>query len=105
MEKAPIKRSTYVVTLSRDHHSGLLFCWKIKEGIKRDISFERLNNYIRYFWEGHLNKHFQEEEILLFNQIRHELTEQALMEHVQLKDLFLRISSSGLDHKEDYLFH
>ncbi|WP_165852001.1 hemerythrin domain-containing protein [Mucilaginibacter terrenus] len=74
---------------SRDHHAGLLFCWKIKEGLKKGASFDRIANYVRFFWEEHLREHFQEEEILLFNQQDTELARRGKAEHVALESLFL----------------
>lgn len=88
MKNQPIKRSGYVVALSRDHHAGLLFCWKIKEGLKKAVSADRIINYVRFFWEEHLMKHFQEEEILLFNQHDSELTRRGKAEHIALTNLF-----------------
>ena len=35
----PIKRSEYLKPLSRDHHQGLLLCWKIRTGLKKGIVF------------------------------------------------------------------
>nr|WP_082855801.1 hemerythrin domain-containing protein [Mucilaginibacter sp. L294] len=103
MKNKPIKRSGYLVTLSRDHHSGLLFCWKIKEGVKRGVSFDRINYYIRYFWESHLFEHFREEEILLFNQISGRLTEKARDDHQELADWFKKIIDDGINCYSGYL--
>ncbi|MGY4385041.1 hemerythrin-like domain-containing protein [Pedobacter sp. UYP24] len=103
MKSKPIKRSDYVVALSRDHHSGLLFCWKIKEGLKKGASFQRINNYIIYYWNNHLLDHFQEEEVLLFNQIESENTKRAILEHLMLAEWFERIKNGDLPKKEEYL--
>jgi hypothetical protein len=97
MKNAPIKRSSYVVALSRDHHAGLLFCWKIKEGLKKGASSERIANYVRFFWEEHLWEHFQEEEILLFNQHASELTRRGKAEHASLEILFRLIADGQLE--------
>ena len=102
MKNQPIKRSAYVVVLSRDHHAGLLFCWKIKQGLKKDISSERIASYIRFFWEEHLMEHFREEEILLFNQYDSELTRRGKAEHVELQQNFLAIAG-GQPPEPDYL--
>ena len=81
MENKPVKRSKYIMELSRDHHLGLLFCWKIKEGVKRNIEPRRIKKYVDYFWEHHLKAHFGEEETLLFNRIDDPLCSQAKTEH------------------------
>lgn len=35
-----MKRNENLVPLSRDHHFGLLCCWKIRQGIKKEVSQE-----------------------------------------------------------------
>lgn len=62
----PIKRSEELVSLSREHHDGLLLCWKIKEGLSRDISVDRIVNYILSFFDKQLAQHFKEEEQFIF---------------------------------------
>ncbi len=61
-----MKRHAGIVPLSRDHHFGLLCCWKTRQGIKKGVAPERIGAYIVYFWTVHLKKHFSEEESLLF---------------------------------------
>lgn len=80
-----MKRHESIIPLSRDHHSGLLCCWKIRQGIKNNISPERILSYIQYFWNYHLKEHFEEEEKLLFVTIQNELIERAINEHRELK--------------------
>ncbi len=67
MADKPIKRNENMVPLSRDHHFGLLFCWKIRQGLKAKIDLERIRKYILHFWKSHLEQHFKEEETLLFS--------------------------------------
>ncbi len=73
-----------MVFLSHDHHSGLLFCWKIKEGLKNGVDALRIKSYIKFFWENHLSEHFREEEALLFNRLNDALIRQAKQEHAML---------------------
>jgi hemerythrin-like domain-containing protein len=103
MKTQPIKRSENIMPLSRDHHSGLLFCWKIKQGIKKGIPFWRINKYINFFWEKHLSMHFVEEEILLFSLLNAPLIMRAKEEHVVLTELFSRIKIQGLENGNMYL--
>jgi iron-sulfur cluster repair protein YtfE (RIC family) len=86
----PIKRHSSLQPLSRDHHHGLLFCWKIRAGIKRHIEIERLKNHIIWFWNTHLIAHFSEEEEVVFPILEadHPLVQKALEDHKQLKSLF-----------------
>jgi hemerythrin-like domain-containing protein len=103
MENKPLKRNQYIVIFSRDHHSGLLFCWKIKEGIKRGVDLLRIKKYINFFWEHHLKIHFQEEEALLFNRLTDELTSQAKIEHLMLNKMITGINYSKSANSQDYL--
>ena len=81
----PIKRSEYIKVLSHDHHTGLLFCWKIKEGLRKNVPVEKILRYINFFWNGHLKEHFREEEVLLFNRLDDELSRQARSEHLMIE--------------------
>lgn len=76
-----MKRHESIVVLSRDHHFGLLFCWKIRQGLKKNVAPERIQPYINYFWESHLRQHFEEEEKFLFLAAKGALTQQAIDEH------------------------
>lgn len=88
MEKTPIKRNENIVPLSRDHHHGLLFVWKLRQGIRHGAAPERMAPYVAYFWTDHLAPHFREEEELLFNHApENELVQQALREHVEIRQL------------------
>lgn len=62
----PIKRAIELLQLSREHHHGLLLCWKIKTGISKNIAPERIKNYIDWFFKNHLLPHFENEEQNLF---------------------------------------
>ena len=59
MEQKPIKRRKELVPLSRDHHNGLLLCWKIRTGIRTEIDYTRISQYVLYFFEHDLKEHFR----------------------------------------------
>lgn len=86
----PIKRSEAIRPLSRDHHHGLLFCWKVRTGMSRNVEFMRIERYKDWFWENHLKQHFEMEETGLFPVLGedHPLLKQARSEHDRLKSLF-----------------
>jgi len=65
-ETKPLKRSKQLTPLSREHHEGLLLCWKIREGLAKDLSPERIADYILHFFRTNLEAHFQEEEQFIF---------------------------------------
>src|SRR5665213_873215 len=99
----PLKRSQYMIALSHDHHLGLLFCWKIKEGLKKDADLLRIKKYVDFFWEGHLEQHFQDEEEMLFNRLDDKLTAGAMQEHTVLTEWINRLNSGEPVNKADYL--
>ncbi|PZX50674.1 hypothetical protein LV84_03986 [Algoriphagus ratkowskyi] len=90
MPNQPIKRHKFLQPLSRDHHHGLLFCWKIRSGVKRGIEVSRMKGHLKWFWDTHLVAHFAEEEAVVFPILGNEdeLIKQALCEHSELEKLF-----------------
>lgn len=82
-----MKRNPSIAPLSRDHHFGLLFCWKIRQGIRNGIPCSRILPYIAYSWEQHLQPHFQEEEELLFPFLSGEGKATALAAHEAISRL------------------
>lgn len=85
MEIKPIKRSEHIILLSKDHHTSLLFCWKIRQGLKMDAEMERIKKYVQYFWRYHMQPHFEEEEEILFAPLKDEKVQKAIDEHGQIK--------------------
>lgn len=86
----PIKRNEALKPLSRDHHHGLLLCWKIRQSIKRNVEPERIKKYLDWFWISYLKSHFEIEEQYVFPILgnKNELVKQAIAEHRRLKRLF-----------------
>jgi hemerythrin-like domain-containing protein len=64
-DRKPIKRNESLQPLSRDHHEGLLFVWKIRQGLDNGTSIEKLRDYANWFWKNHIKAHFFQEEKLL----------------------------------------
>ena len=85
MLKNPIHRSEHIKTLSREHHFSLLFCWKIRQGLKTNVAVERIRKYVHYFWQHHLQPHFQEEENILFAPIKDRQVQRAIDEHKYIR--------------------
>ena len=44
-EAKPIKRSKQLSPLSREHHDGLLFAWKIRQGFENGTPLEEMRKY------------------------------------------------------------
>lgn len=98
----PIKRSAQLVSFSREHHAGLLCCWKVRQGIRYQVSLKRVQQYIRYFWSEILATHFMEEEAILFILPGDSVIQQAMEDHVVIRDLASVISDDKEDvHKKD----
>ena len=89
MEK-PIKRHPALKQFSRDHHFGLLLCWKIREGFRRNVEPERMKKYTDWFFESYLKPHFESEEKLMFPILPddNKQKKRAIAEHRKLERLF-----------------
>ncbi len=96
-EIKPIKRSKQLAPLSREHHDGLLFAWKIRQGLNNGTSFSKLREYTVWFWKNHIKPHFfQEEKILLpYMPSAHPLAEQLKNEHAQIRELILHLDKEA----------
>ncbi|WP_242494535.1 hemerythrin domain-containing protein [Brumimicrobium glaciale] len=86
----PLKRHESIKSFSREHHQGLLLCWKIRKGIKNGVSVERIKKYNDWFFENHLKPHFADEEKYIFPILgdEDEMIKKALTEHRRLIRLF-----------------
>lgn len=89
MEK-PLKRINELMPFSRDHHHTLLLCWKVKTGLKKGISSNRIKAYTDWFYKEHIIMHFEMEEKYLYPVLGSEnkLIQQAIEEHTLLRKLF-----------------
>src|SRR6185503_1875946 len=92
-ETKPLKRSKALAPLSREHHDGLLFAWKIKQGLANGTSIETLCNYTRWFWSNHIKPHFKGEEKVLVKFLPGDnlLVLQMFKEHAQIRDLVISL--------------
>jgi iron-sulfur cluster repair protein YtfE (RIC family) len=90
METKPIKRNKALQGVSREHHHGLLLCWKIRTGFSKGISEERIKKYVDWFYGAHLLPHFELEENHIFPILGkdHELVKKAISQHKRLNRLF-----------------
>jgi hemerythrin-like domain-containing protein len=97
-ETKPIQRSRQLAPLSREHHDGLLFAWKIKQGLEHKAPLEKLREYSLWYWRNHIKPHFfQEEKILLpYLPSGHPMAVRLKEEHDHIRELIL-----GLDDEAD----
>jgi len=86
-----IKRHEALKRLSREHHHGLLLCWKIRAGIKNNIELSRIKTYADWFYQTYLIPHFEVEEKYLFSILgdRNDLVRKAISAHRRLRRLFV----------------
>ena len=99
-EVTPIKRSIQLQPLSREHHDGLLFAWKIRQGINNHINVERLKDFTSWFWRHHIRPHFFQEEkvLLLYIEASHPLAMQLRKEHNYIRELIITIDKDADRH-------
>jgi len=92
-ETKPIKRSKELARLSREHHDGLLFSWKIKQGLTNGTPISTLVNYTRWFWGNHIKPHFKDEEKVLVKFLPNDdpLVQQMIREHAQIRNIILSL--------------
>lgn len=85
----PIKRQEFLRPLSRDHHFGLLLCWKIRTGLRRSIEPSRIMRYVVWFFATYLSEHFAAEEKYLYPVLEGDNPDvrKALEEHRSIENL------------------
>lgn len=90
MKTAPIKRDKALQGVSREHHHGLLLCWKIRRGFSKGIKTNRIKSYADWFYNTHLISHFEIEEKHIFPILGsdNELVKKAISQHKKLVRLF-----------------
>lgn len=90
MNTKPIKRNIALQGVSREHHFGLLLCWKIRTGFSKGVASQRIKTYTDWFYDKHLVSHFNLEEDHIFPILGndHEMVKKALAHHKRLHRLF-----------------
>jgi len=108
----PIKRSKELVQLSKDHHEGLLFGWKIKQGLRNGTDTKVISRFIQWFWDADLKEHFDKEEQVLAPHLpnENENVQRMFAEHEEIEalvqinamipdaDIFLQLADKLNDH-------
>ena len=100
MIKKPVNRNEHIKVLSREHHFSLLFCWKIRQGLKSNVASERIGKYVRYFWQQRLQWHFRQEEKILFATIKDNQVQKAINEHKHIKRIIEDLWDSENDERK-----
>lgn len=97
MDKKPIKRNENIVKLSREHHTTLLFCWKIRNGLKNGAEPGRILKYVQYFRDVHMMPHFKLEEDILFAPVKDSMVQKALEDHKNILHQVELLETGGTD--------
>lgn len=58
--------------LSREHHDGLLFVWKLRRGMVNGTDLQILAAFCSWYLKNHLHEHFDSEETLLLPYLEEE---------------------------------
>jgi hemerythrin-like domain-containing protein len=94
MKVKPIERHKAIQPLSREHHQGLLLSWKIRTGLSKGVSTDRIKTYADWFYKTYFIPHFEEEEKHLFPILGNNniLIKKAIAQHRRLDRLFSNTS-------------
>lgn len=99
-DRKPLRRSKELVPLSREHHGGLLLCWKIRMGLAAQIEPGRIAKYLINYFNKDLRPHFEKEELYLFPllPVGDPMRKFAGRQHTELYDLVARLENGGEGH-------
>ena len=97
----PQKRHPALIPLSKDHHQGLLLCWKIRQGFDKNIEVDRISKYLVYFFDVHLTAHFKEEEEVLLTKLDDDdaFKQDTYYQHEEIRSLIDEIRQNLQDEK------
>lgn len=88
----PLERHPLLKPLSREHHQGLLLCWRIRRDLQARTDHDVVLNECRVFFRSHLLPHFAVEEEVVFPVLGrvNPLVQRAIAEHRRIARLFLQ---------------
>lgn len=88
-----------MLSFSRDHHSGLLLVWKIRQGLDKRIETRRVSDYVLFFYREDLELHFLDEERLLFHRMPADdvIRKQAELDHQDIRGLIAALAENKKD--------
>ena len=93
----PTRRSKELAPLSRLHHTGLLFTWKVRQGLSNGTEPDTLRKYVLWTWQHRIKPHFfQEEKILLpYLNTDDPMAIRLKDEHEQIRELILSLDEEA----------
>lgn len=84
------KRNKTLQFLQQEQDHGMKFCWKIRQGFKKEVEPERISKYSHWFFRNNLLPHFSVEEDFIFPllEVNSPIIKRAVTDHRRLKRLF-----------------
>ncbi|MGV3641658.1 MAG: hemerythrin domain-containing protein [Adhaeribacter sp.] len=105
----PLKRNPELAELSREHHFELLFSWKIKQGLARNVDRRILQDYVRYFWTHQMESHLEKEEKIVIQVLSEAdpMRFRVQQDHDLIRSLvaYLHLDRDDIDYLLDALQH
>jgi hypothetical protein len=94
-----LKRHLALQDYSREHHDELMLVWKIREGLKKNISPKRIIDYCLHHFNEKTSRHIANEEKYILNHLPENDPDRIkiLHEHNEIKDLI----KSLMEHSSD----
>lgn len=88
-----MKRDENLLTLSQEHHDGLVVVMCVKRGCELGVNPSTVADYVMDVWKNHLDPHFRAEEEILLPAIPHgdDYKARLLSEHATIRDLVEKI--------------
>jgi hypothetical protein len=98
----PLKRHPALQDYSREHHDELLLVWKIREGLRRGISPDRIISYIIHHFNQETLFHMMREEEYILKKLEDDDLDKIkiLNEHAHLKELVSKLENESADQKQ-----
>jgi hemerythrin-like domain-containing protein len=94
-----LKRHLALQDYSREHHDELMLVWKIREGLKKNISPKRIIDYCVHHYNEKTSLHMANEEKYILNNLPQNDQDRIkiLHEHNEIKELVKKLSKNSSD--------
>jgi iron-sulfur cluster repair protein YtfE (RIC family) len=94
-----IKIYNEIRLFNEEHYQNLMLSWKIRKGFVLEVSMERIDAYVQWYFVKYVLPHFEKEEKFVFPLLGfdNELVKRAMGDHRRLRRLFT--SKSNLERK------
>lgn len=95
-----MKRNENLKTLSWEHHDGLVVCFRLQQGLKSNINYKEMAEYVLHTWNNVLKHHFWQEEQILSQKKNNtkkssECITQMQDDHKKIRELITKIDNNS----------